>query len=217
MYCRQPFKKFIKVTQLRCLQSAGLSIMVLTVEVSTGTNILLRLFKLLLLVLEDQECLPFADFSLKIILGTQQGCRTFFFGELTGKYVVRRIFVLIITQSLLDLLQPSFKHGIKNFYAWNDDFRVPSYDREPSLLRSSSNMNCLRCDCGQERDSLEPAGPVKAEAIVDLERCVLRGEAKLVEVKGPRDRLSEQQRAWIASLLNAGLAVQVCKVLESLD
>ena len=46
---------------------------------------------------------------------------------------------------------------------------------------------------------------------------MLRGEAKLVEVKGPRDRLSEQQRGWIASLLNAGLVVQVCKVLESLN
>lgn len=81
-------------------------------------------------------------------------------------------------------------------------------------------MNCLRCDCGQERDSLEfakPLGPVKAEGTVDVEACVLRGKAKLVEVKGPRDRLSEQQRAWIASLLSAGLTVQVCKVLESLD
>ncbi|KAG0617281.1 hypothetical protein M758_5G178400 [Ceratodon purpureus] len=94
--------------------------------------------------------------------------------------------------------------------------------REPSLLRrSSSDINCLRCDCGQEMDSLEPAksaGPVEAEGIVNVTKgCVLRGEAKLVEVKGPRDRLSEQQRAWIASLLSAGLAVQVCKVLESID
>ncbi|CAM6105052.1 unnamed protein product [Calypogeia fissa] len=40
------------------------------------------------------------------------------------------------------------------------------------------------------------------------------GEAKLVEVKGPRDHLSEQQRAWIWILMNAGLTVEVCKVLE---
>lgn len=43
------------------------------------------------------------------------------------------------------------------------------------------------------------------------------GEAKLVEVKGPRDRLSEQQRAWILVLTDAGVSVEVCKVLENLD
>lgn len=40
------------------------------------------------------------------------------------------------------------------------------------------------------------------------------GEAKLVEVKSPRDRLSEQQRAWINILMEAGIHVEVCKVLE---
>jgi hypothetical protein len=40
------------------------------------------------------------------------------------------------------------------------------------------------------------------------------GEAKLVEVKGPRDRLSEQQRAWVWILMNSGLTVEVLKVLE---
>lgn len=52
---------------------------------------------------------------------------------------------------------------------------------------------------------------------LNTERHILQGEAKVVEVKGPRDRLSEQQRAWIAVLLNAGLSVEVCKVLENLD
>ncbi|KAH7422361.1 hypothetical protein KP509_12G005200 [Ceratopteris richardii] len=42
----------------------------------------------------------------------------------------------------------------------------------------------------------------------------LAGEAKLVEVKGPRDRLSEQQRAWISILMEAGIDVEVCKVKE---
>ena len=81
-------------------------------------------------------------------------------------------------------------------------------------------MNCRSCDCNQEVDTLDfsdPLHPVEAEGTVKVEGCVIRGEAKLVEVKGPRDRLSEQQRAWIVSLLNAGLTVQVCKVLESLD
>ncbi|XP_073284156.1 fanconi-associated nuclease 1 homolog isoform X2 [Primulina huaijiensis] len=39
-----------------------------------------------------------------------------------------------------------------------------------------------------------------------------KGEAKLVEVKGPNDRLSEQQRAWLLVLINCGFNVEVCKV-----
>lgn len=38
------------------------------------------------------------------------------------------------------------------------------------------------------------------------------GEAKLVEVKGPRDRLSEQQRAWLLLLMDCGFTIEVCKV-----
>ncbi|EYU45657.1 hypothetical protein MIMGU_mgv1a001078mg [Erythranthe guttata] len=37
------------------------------------------------------------------------------------------------------------------------------------------------------------------------------GEAKLVEVKGPRDRLSEQQLAWLLFLMDCGFNVEVCK------
>ncbi len=33
--------------------------------------------------------------------------------------------------------------------------------------------------------------------------------AKMSEVKGPRDRLSEQQRAWAAALTAAGLQVSL--------
>ncbi|WVZ04693.1 hypothetical protein V8G54_018039 [Vigna mungo] len=38
------------------------------------------------------------------------------------------------------------------------------------------------------------------------------GEAKLVEVKGHNDRLSEQQRAWLLLLMDCGFSVEVCKV-----
>ncbi|XP_038889850.1 fanconi-associated nuclease 1 homolog isoform X2 [Benincasa hispida] len=38
------------------------------------------------------------------------------------------------------------------------------------------------------------------------------GEAKLVEVKGPRDRLSEQQRAWLLLLMDCGFITEVCKI-----
>ena len=42
-----------------------------------------------------------------------------------------------------------------------------------------------------------------------------RRAAKLSEVKGPRDRLSDQQRAWAAALTAAGLRVEVLKVVEA--
>lgn len=42
----------------------------------------------------------------------------------------------------------------------------------------------------------------------------MKGEAKLVEVKGPRDTLSEQQREWISLLMEGGVRVEVCKVVE---
>ncbi|XP_050946042.1 fanconi-associated nuclease 1 homolog isoform X7 [Cucumis melo] len=38
------------------------------------------------------------------------------------------------------------------------------------------------------------------------------GEAKLVEVKGPKDRLSEQQRAWMLLLMDCGFITEVCKI-----
>uniref|UniRef100_A0ACD5ZS42 Uncharacterized protein n=1 Tax=Avena sativa TaxID=4498 RepID=A0ACD5ZS42_AVESA len=37
-------------------------------------------------------------------------------------------------------------------------------------------------------------------------------EAKLVEVKGPKDQLSDQQRAWIFVLMDFGFDVEICKV-----
>lgn len=39
-------------------------------------------------------------------------------------------------------------------------------------------------------------------------------KAKLSEVKGPRDRLSEQQRAWINALIDAEVDVEVLKIVE---
>lgn len=39
-------------------------------------------------------------------------------------------------------------------------------------------------------------------------------DAKLAEVKGPRDRLSTSQLAWMNALSGAGLAAEVLKVVE---
>eukprot|EP00850_Spirogloea_muscicola_P019085 SM000183S03979 [mRNA] locus=s183:73957:79101:+ [translate_table: standard] len=75
----------------------------------------------------------------------------------------------------------------------------------PDLLLWRTATNCKGqalycCLCGCRSENCESFGDV--------------GEAKLVEVKGPRDSLSEQQRAWIAALLASGLHVEVCKVVE---
>lgn len=40
-----------------------------------------------------------------------------------------------------------------------------------------------------------------------------RRRAKASEVKGPRDRLSEQQRAWAAALSAGGMDVEVWTLL----
>lgn len=41
-----------------------------------------------------------------------------------------------------------------------------------------------------------------------------RKTAKLSEVKGPRDTLSMQQRAWLNALTAAGIQAEVLKVVE---
>jgi len=41
-----------------------------------------------------------------------------------------------------------------------------------------------------------------------------RGEAKLVEVKSKTDKLSLDQKAWLASLTAANIPVEVSKVLK---
>ncbi|GIM13787.1 hypothetical protein Vretimale_16849, partial [Volvox reticuliferus] len=42
-----------------------------------------------------------------------------------------------------------------------------------------------------------------------------RGDAMVSEVKGPRDRLSDQQRAWLAALSAAGVRAEVLRVVEA--
>ena len=53
----------------------------------------------------------------------------------------------------------------------------------------------------------------QVDIVLDTKRFVL--EAKFVEVKGPRDRLSDKQRVWIAALLAGGVDVEVCRVVET--
>lgn len=72
----------------------------------------------------------------------------------------------------------------------------------------------------ERKMSSEGGGPESDGGIEGLREGVDfwgKREAKLVEVKGPRDRLSEQQRAWIGALQAAGIAVEVCKVVEEAE
>jgi hypothetical protein len=43
--------------------------------------------------------------------------------------------------------------------------------------------------------------------------CADKKKARLVEVKGPTDSLSQQQRAWLRVMCDAGLDAYVAKVL----
>jgi VRR-NUC domain len=52
-----------------------------------------------------------------------------------------------------------------------------------------------------------------ADAQSDCCRCAERREARVVEVKGPTDHLSQQQRAWLRRLCGAGIDALVVKVL----
>lgn len=37
---------------------------------------------------------------------------------------------------------------------------------------------------------------------------------KLVEVKGPRDRLDDRQKVWLETFVQAGIPAEVCQVVE---
>ncbi|BBM97433.1 fanconi-associated nuclease 1 [Marchantia polymorpha subsp. ruderalis] len=78
-------------------------------------------------------------------------------------------------------------------------------------IKPIDSMNCEDLCLGEEG-----CKNVTKDLVLSTRNTALRGEAKLVEVKGPRDRLSEQQMAWIWILMNGGLSVEVCKVLEEL-
>lgn len=58
----------------------------------------------------------------------------------------------------------------------------------------------------------EHGDPAMRDIVLDEDNFVF--EAKFVEVKGPRDRLFDKQRAWLRVLLRAGVDTELCRVLE---
>ncbi len=66
-------------------------------------------------------------------------------------------------------------------------------------------------------DDLRSAAPGESKGAGDTPLGLSEGwrfEARLVEVKGPNDRLSEKQRAWLAVLAAAGADCRLCQVNE---
>jgi Fanconi-associated nuclease 1 len=80
--------------------------------------------------------------------------------------------------------------------------RLPDY-----LVKTGSMLMCHTCLAGP------PATPAGGMPDLLLWRPAKR-DAKLAEVKGPRDRLSSQQTAWMHALNDAGLRAEVLKVVE---
>lgn len=94
----------------------------------------------------------------------------------------------------------------------------------------------MRCDCRLFQVLFRPVGMIHLHLLCDIHAtaatCPLgsppaaggmpdlllwrsaQRDAKLAEVKGPRDRLSMQQTAWMAALEGAGLCAEVLKVVE---
>ena len=82
------------------------------------------------------------------------------------------------------------------------------------LLKEFSAQSPSQCSVCVLRQQLYPkrrcSGGMPDLLLWNVNTC----KAKLSEVKGPRDRLSEQQRAWINALIDAEVDVEVLKVVE---
>ena len=69
-----------------------------------------------------------------------------------------------------------------------------------------------RCDGGGAGGDCSRDGCVEHSGSTD---GGVYGEARLVEVKSPTDKLSDQQRAWIDRLAGRGVRIEVCRVVDS--
>ena len=74
------------------------------------------------------------------------------------------------------------------------------------LLWSPETLSCMFAHCFAHLALFLTSGFSTGDERVP------RAAAKLVEVKGPNDRLSNKQEVWIRELLAAGLHVEICHV-----
>ena len=68
----------------------------------------------------------------------------------------------------------------------------------------------------EDEDTEEEKEDEPQQAALEQEETHWKYAVKWVEVKGPRDRLSSRQEAWIEVLLGVGAEVEVCKIIEGL-
>jgi hypothetical protein len=121
-------------------------------------------------------------------------------------------------ESLAALADPLLRaekrvHASHSMWSKEEDLRGPCTNDSKHQKTIERHETSASTDCG--------AGVVGdtgcGQDIGDEEIVVnplWRYELRLVEVKGPSDRLSERQRAWIVVLRAAGVDCRVCRVLE---
>eukprot|EP01094_Clydonella_sp_ATCC50884_P002502 TRINITY_DN11913_c0_g1_i1.p3 TRINITY_DN11913_c0_g1~~TRINITY_DN11913_c0_g1_i1.p3 ORF type:complete len:192 (+),score=29.86 TRINITY_DN11913_c0_g1_i1:960-1535(+) len=81
--------------------------------------------------------------------------------------------------------------------------------QDPSTWTGGLPDLCLwRCDAADSDGVQEWEGG----KVTEREHGGGGGDAMLVEVKGPRDRLSDKQRVWIHRLLEDGIRVELCRI-----
>lgn len=88
----------------------------------------------------------------------------------------------------------------------------------PAASEAMSPVQGLRIDEDDlrrppRRGTADELGPPAPDVGLSLGK-ELRYEAMLVEVKGPDDRLSDRQRAWIAIFLTAGADCRIFRVID---
>lgn len=128
-----------------------------------------------------------------------------------------------VRRGLIEALLEKIEHGM----AWRKSYLSCHGNHMPVGESTRTSILCLSCE---QLYVTCIGGPCLAPVCLNLAqdyrswssgmpdlllwrfRDDYRGEAKLVEVKGPRDRLSEQQRAWLLFLIDCGFNVEVCKV-----
>lgn len=127
---------------------------------------------------------------------------------------------------IFDALCRNHKHfsgGLPDLLLWRVlapcEHSLPSSALPPSTVEVvdvSCSQDSTECASVPHRDSSDVAPTACDDEIPDIPLVPgARYEAMCVEVKGPRDRLSDKQRAWIQILTDAGLPVDVCYVKES--
>jgi fanconi-associated nuclease 1 len=120
--------------------------------------------------------------------------------------------------------QKHFSGGMPDLFLWRilapgaAMLAAPPASSETSATVEVVDVSWSQDSCEHVVASLtrHPATSASNDKIQDLQLIPgARYEAMCVEVKGPRDRLSDKQRAWIHIMTDGGFPVDVCYVKET--